>query len=142
MRTVTVLLMILLAGCSAIQESALRSITPGLLDPVTFQEEAAVVYDEVFLLAFERGYQIIYASREEMMLEIDLPTKNPQLFGTDWVHRVAVLVRDRDGHSILHTRYHSYDPEDGNLRVVEGDREVAEAFLAALVQRLTPATAP
>ena len=142
MRTITVLSIFLMAGCSTIQESTLRSITPGLLVPATFQEEAAVVYDEVFLLAFERGYQISYASREEMMLEIDLPTKNAQIFGTDWVHRVAVLVRDRDGHSILHTRYHSYDPEDGNLRVVDSDHTVAAAFRTALLQRLTPTAQP
>ena len=146
MRVATVFLAVFLAvvaaGCSAIQQSELRSMTPSLLPTASFEEAAAAVYDEVFLLAFERGYQIIYASREELLVEIDLPTKNTNLLGTDWVHRVAMLVRDKAGKSMVHTRYHSYDPEDGNLRVVSEDREVALAFFTALTERLTPVAAP
>ena len=137
MRTVTVLLVVVMAGCSVTKPRPARSIVSGVLEAVFFEEEAAVVYDAAFTLAFSRGYQINYASQEEAMIEVDLPTQ-AGLLGTDWVHRVAVLVRTQDGRSVVYTRYHSYDPEKGTLRAVEADRWVAEAFLEALSQRLTP----
>ena len=143
MRTGTVLLIFVLAGCASSKPEPVQSQRPVLLDKVVFQIEPYRVYDEVYTLAFEQGFQIAYASQEERMLVMELPNSDA-LFkvGKDWIQRVEVFVRDQQGRGVCYVRYYSYDPGDGDVRVVEADREVAATFLAALKQRLAPPSAP
>lgn len=138
MRLVTVLLVVFLAGCGAVESATTPPPThrPGLLDTVTFNEAAWIVYDEAFTVAFQQGYQIVYSSRDELLLEFELPSPS-RILGTEWVHRLGILVREHDGLALLYTRYQSIDPDDGSMRVSPGDREIAEAFLETLKQRLT-----
>ena len=72
MRTITVLLVLVLAGCSVTKQRPARSVISGVLEAVVFEEAAATVYEEAFTLAFARGYQIDYASPEEGVIEVDV----------------------------------------------------------------------
>ena len=137
MRPGTMLLVLWLAGCVSTKPDPAQSQRPVLLDTVVFQVNPSDVYNEAFTLAFEQGYQISYASQEEMMLVIDLPSPSALLdIGTAWVQRIGILVRNQEARGVLYLRYSSYDPEDGDVRVVEADREIAEVFLSTLKQRL------
>ena len=143
MRTGTVLLVFLLAGCVASKPEVSQSQRPVLLDKVDFRTGPGFVYDEVYTLAFEHGFQIAYASQEERMLVMELPTPDAVFkVGKDWIQRVEVYVRDQNASGVCYLRYYSYNPEDGSVRVVDADREVAEAFLGSLKRRLMPASAP
>ena len=128
MRTGTILLIFVLAGCVVTKPEPVQSQRPVLLDKVDFRVNPGVVYDEAYTLAFEHGFQIAYASQEERLLVIELPTPSTLLdIATAWVQRVEVFVRDQAASGVCYVRYYSYDPEDGDVRVVEADREIAEA---------------
>ena len=143
MRTATILLVFLLAGCTSTKPEPSQSQRPVLLDTVVFPETPGYVYDEAYTLAFELGFQIAYASQEERMIVMELPSPDA-LFkvGTDWVQRVEIFVRERKAAGVLYLRYYSYDPDDGDVRVVEEDRAVAADFLTALRRRLMPPSEP
>ena len=139
MRTGTIRLVFLLAGCTATRPDPVQLQRPVLLDKVDFRTNPGFVYDEAYTLAFEQGFQIVYSSQQERMLVMELPSADALFkIGKDWIQRVEIFVRDDNASGICYVRYYSYDPEDGNIRVVEADRAVAEAFLAVMKQRLLP----
>ena len=143
MRTVTILLVLLLAGCVSSKPKPTQTQRPVLLDTVVFPETPGYVYDEAYTLAFELGFQIAYASQEERMIVMELP--NPDAIfkiGPDWIQRVEIYVRERQAAGVFYIRYYSYDPDDGDVRVMEEDREVAAEYLSALRRRLMPPSEP
>ena len=143
MRTITILLVFLLAGCVSAKPEPSQSQRPVLLDTVVFLETPSHVYDEAYTLAFEHGFQIAYSSPEERMLVMELPSPDAIFkVGPDWIQRVEIFVREREARGVLYLRYYSYDPDDGDVRVVEDDREVAASFLSALRRRLMPPSEP
>lgn len=136
MRILPALLLIFaFSGCTAFT----RVEKPASLDPVEVAAPAARVYDEALALAFDRGYQIVYASEEEGLIEMDVFVDKAFLsdfFNPDLVRRLGVLVREGEGPTRVHARYHSFHASGGGARVRDGDREAAEVFVDALQQRL------
>lgn len=125
--------LILFSGCASLFSTADR---PESLDPVPVEAPPYRVYDEALALAFDRGWNILYTSEEERLIELDRLERG--FLQTPRVQRLDILVRESGGRSYIHARYHSFTRDNPDAIAVEGDdRAMARAFVDDLVERLT-----
>ncbi len=122
-----------LAGCASLLSSADQ---PESLEPFQVPAPVEAVYDEALALGFDRGYHIAYAVEDEGLLEMErLDRRFPY---PAKVRRLDLLVRRVQGETVVHARYHSFDPDDpADIEVADEDREAAQAFVEALQKRLS-----
>lgn len=125
--------LIFLAGCTSLFTTADR---PESLDPVPVDASPYVAYDEALALAFDRGWNILYTSEEERIIELDRIDSG--FLQSSRVRRLDILVRERGGQSYIHARYHSFTRDNPDAISVEReDRRTAQDFVDELVNRLT-----
>lgn len=125
--------LILLSGCTSLFTTADR---PEALDPAPVDVSPYVAYDEALALAFDQGWNILYTSEEERIIELDRIDSG--FLQSSRVRRLDILVRERGGQSYIHARYHSFTRDNPDAISVEReDRRTAQDFVDELVNRLT-----
>lgn len=124
---------LVLTGCASLSPTQER---PEALDPVPVDAPPQRAYEEALTMAFDRGYNIVYANGEERLIELDVLDRH--FIMPDRVRRIDLFVRSGPaGQTYIHARYHSFesgDPHD--IAVQEEDREATRRLVDALVARL------
>ena len=137
MRFPTLLCLLFLgAGCATLFSTNEK---PQSLEPATLDAAPDRVYNRALALAFDGGWNIVYSSGEERLIELDRVER--RFLRETRVRRLDVLVQpagtEARPQSRVRIRYHSFALSDpARLGVQEADRAEAEAFLAALQRRV------
>ncbi len=125
-------LLLLLPACSALD---LTSERPQSLEPLPVSAAPGSAYDAVLTLAFDQGWRIGYANPDARLIELDRIDR--VFLVSHRVRRLDALIRERDGQTYVHVRYHSFPDDDpADIDVKDEDRAIAERFARDLRQRL------